>query len=68
MGQESFNLGLSHGAWMGFVMEEDEAADPVEVLFFGFVSVVFDTQRIPDFFEQFLLLGRHNSFPLVVNE
>ena len=68
VGQEGFNLGFPHSAWMGLVVEEDEAPDPVEVLFFGFVCVVFNTQRIPDFFEQFLLWRRHNSFPLVVNE
>lgn len=53
---------------MGFVVEEDEAADPVEVLFFCFVCVVFNTQRLLDFLEQFLLARRYNSFPLVVNE
>ena len=68
MGQESFNLGFSHGAWVGFVVEKDEATDPVDVLFFGFVSVMFNAQRIPDFIEQFLLFMRHDSFPLVVNE
>ena len=49
-------------------MEEDKATDPIEVLFFSSVGVVFDTQCFLDLFEQFLLSRRHHSIPLLVIE
>ena len=46
VGEESFDFGCAHGGGVTFVMEEDVAFDPIFVVLFGAVGVVFEANGI----------------------
>ena len=50
VGEEGLKLGFSHFARMRAVVESYVAADPVKVLLFGPIGVVFSAQYISGFF------------------
>jgi hypothetical protein len=54
MNEEGFEMRSSHIFWMLFIMEEDIAFVPVDILFLGVVGVVLDTDDITDRIEEFL--------------
>jgi len=53
VGEKRFNFGDAHVPGVAFVVEEDEAFDPVDVGLFSADGVVFEAQRIPDLVQQF---------------
>ncbi len=55
MGEEGLNVGCAHFGRVAFVAEEDEAANPVYVGFFGAVGVVFGAQGVADLVQELFL-------------
>ncbi len=53
VGKESLDFWCAHFAGVTFVMEEDEAFDPVDVGFFGAIGIVFEAQGFADLVKQF---------------
>ena len=53
VGEKRFDFGDAHVPGVAFVVEEDEAFDPVDVGLFSADGGVFDAQRIPDLVQQF---------------
>ena len=51
VGEESFDFGGAHLVGVALVVEEDEAADPVDVGLFGADGVVFDPDGVTDLIE-----------------
>ena len=45
------DLFFAHCVWMAFIVEEDEAANPVDVSLFGADAVMLDAQMPADTFE-----------------
>lgn len=52
MTEEGGDLGFAHGAGMAFAVEEDEAANPIEIRLFGTDAVVFDAEVPADAVEE----------------
>jgi len=52
-GEERFDVGDAHVPGVAFVVEQDEAFDPVDVGLFSADGGVFEAQRIPDLVQQF---------------
>ena len=53
MGEEGADFVCAHVFGVSFLMEEDVAADPVYVGFFGAVGVVFGAQGVGELVEEF---------------
>ncbi len=53
VGEEGSDFRGVHFGGVAFVVEEDEAAHPVDVGFFGAVGVVFDAQGVAELVEEF---------------
>jgi len=51
MGEKSFNFRDIHIFGVAFVMEKDEAFNPVEIGFFGADRVMHSSQRVADLVE-----------------
>ena len=66
VGKEGFDFGGAHLGGVAFVVEEDEAADPLDVGLFGAVGVVAGTEGGADAVEQFGFGGgvRHGGASL----
>ena len=53
VGEESLDFWSAHFEGVTFVMEEDEAFDPVDVGFFGAIGIMFEAQGFADLVEKF---------------
>jgi len=53
VGQVCLDLVHPHLPWMAFVVEEDEALDPIGVSLFGARGVMFEADHVPYLVEQF---------------
>jgi hypothetical protein len=61
MGQELVDLGGTHFQGMTFVMEEDEAANPVDVSLFGTEAMMPNPDGLADAVEQARLADGWNG-------
>jgi len=53
MAEEGADFFFSHLVWMTFVVEENEAADPIDIGLLGSDAVAFNAQMPTDAVEQF---------------
>lgn len=58
VGDKGFDFGLAHFAGVAFFVEEDEAARPFDVGFFGTKGIMLGAQGVAHLVEQFAVLGR----------
>ncbi len=63
VGEEGFDLGLAHPGGVLFVVEQDEAADPVQIDLLGLVGVALAAQDVADLLEQARRLVVHRGCP-----
>ncbi len=54
---ELLYFGDAHFAGVFFVVEEDVAANPVDIGFFGALGVVFSADGVADLFEELFFVG-----------
>ena len=52
MGQKGFDFGLCHFSGVSFVMEENIAANPLNIGLLGAIGVVFYPKYVSNLFEQ----------------
>lgn len=57
VGEEGFDFRFSHIFKMAFVVKEYEAADPLNVAFFGAIGVVFNSEGVADLVKEFFWVG-----------
>ncbi len=61
VGEEGFNLRDAHLFGVAFVVEKDEAFDPIDIGFFGAEGVVFEAEGVAHLIQQFGGLVRHGQ-------
>ena len=54
VGEEGFDLDLTHLPWVPKMVEADEAAYPFDVALLSGIGIVFPSEYIADLIEEFL--------------